>query len=320
MKALRYLTAPNMVLSDRHNKSPGLQNGGPMLLMNPHVHRCCQHNWGHGWPYYAEHLWSATPDNGLAAVMYSDCRVAAKVGDGTEVMIDQDTHYPFGESVRFTLKTTASVRFPLYLRVPGWCEGAHVRVNGSQLDAKSAPLHFVVIDRQWSDGDRVELTLPMKISIRRWEKSQNSVSVDRGPLTYSLRIGEKYVREGGTDEWPAWEIHPTTPWNYGLILDTEDPTRSFDVVRHPWPSSDMPFTQEGVPVELVAEGKQIPKWSLDKHGLVDTLQPSPVKSDQPEATIHLIPMGAARLRISAFPVIGEGPDAHEWERRSSPLE
>ena len=28
IKALRYLTAPNMVLSDRHNKSPGVQNRG----------------------------------------------------------------------------------------------------------------------------------------------------------------------------------------------------------------------------------------------------------------------------------------------------
>ena len=37
MKALRYLTAPNMVLSDRQSKSPGLQNGGPMLHMNPHI-------------------------------------------------------------------------------------------------------------------------------------------------------------------------------------------------------------------------------------------------------------------------------------------
>ncbi len=65
LKALRYLTAPNMVLSDRQSKSPGLENGGPMLHMNPHGHRCCQHNWGHGWPYYAQHLWFATPDNAL---------------------------------------------------------------------------------------------------------------------------------------------------------------------------------------------------------------------------------------------------------------
>ena len=77
MKALHYLTSPNMILCDRHNKSPGLQNGGPMLHFNPHIHRCCQHNTGHGWPYYAQHLWLATPGNGLAAVMYGPSRVIA---------------------------------------------------------------------------------------------------------------------------------------------------------------------------------------------------------------------------------------------------
>ncbi|MGB2824733.1 MAG: beta-L-arabinofuranosidase domain-containing protein, partial [Phycisphaerae bacterium] len=63
-KALRYLTAPNQILSDAKNHSPGVQNRGAMFLMNPHAHRCCQHNMAHGWPYYAEHLWLATPDNG----------------------------------------------------------------------------------------------------------------------------------------------------------------------------------------------------------------------------------------------------------------
>ena len=42
------------------------------------------------------------------------------------------------------------------------------------------------------------------------------------------------------------------------------------------------------------------------------IQQSPVKSDEPTETVTLIPMGCARLRISAFPTIGTGPDAHEW--------
>ena len=37
MKALRYLTAPNQILSDAANKSPGVQNRGPMFLMSPHT-------------------------------------------------------------------------------------------------------------------------------------------------------------------------------------------------------------------------------------------------------------------------------------------
>ena len=67
-RALRYLTCPNMAISDSRNHHPGLDNSGPFLAMNPFSSRCCQHNHGFGWPYYVEHLVLATPDNGVAAV------------------------------------------------------------------------------------------------------------------------------------------------------------------------------------------------------------------------------------------------------------
>ncbi len=71
----------------------------------------------------------------------------------------------------------------------------------------------------------------------------------------------------------------------------------------------MPFTQEGTPIELRAKGKRIPQWKLDRYGLVAELQDSPVESGEPVEPITLVPMGAARLRISAFPVIDQRPDA-----------
>ena len=46
----------------------------------------------------------------------------------------------------------------------------------------------------------------------------------------------------------------------------------------------------------------------DLNGLIRPLQDSPVKSEEPIDTITLIPMGAARLRITAFPTIGDGAD------------
>jgi len=313
LKALHYLTSPNMILCDRHNKSPGLQNGGPMLHFNPHIHRCCQHNAGHGWPYYAEHLWLATPGNGLAAALYAPCKVTAKVGDGTQVTIVEETRYPFAESIEFTVKTSKPVKFPLYLRVPGWCKKPEVTMNNKMLEMYS-PGSYIEIHRVWTDGDKVELNLPMTIALRKWTKNQNSVSVDRGPLTYSLKIGEKYVREGGTDEWPAWEIHPTTAWNYGLVLNENKPASSFQVVRKDWPGDNQPFKADAAPIELRAKAKKIPAWQKDHLGLVGKLQPSPAKSTERTENVTLIPMGCARLRISAFPTIGSGPGAYQWKQ------
>ena len=80
LKAVRYLTAPNQPLSDSESKAPGIRNAGPMYLMSPSRYRCCQHNFGHGWPYLASSLWFATSDNGLAAIFFNESAVTAKVG------------------------------------------------------------------------------------------------------------------------------------------------------------------------------------------------------------------------------------------------
>jgi hypothetical protein len=204
------------------------------------------------------------------------------------------------------------VSFPLYLRIPRWCQGATVKVNGERVRFQSKPLAYVVLERAWQNGDRVELTLPMRVDVHRWDKNNQAASVDYGPLTFSLRIGERWSRYGGTEAWPEQEVFPTTPWNYGLMLDAKHPAKSFKVTKKPGPLPNQPFTPETAPIELRAKARRVPAWKPDVQGLVGKLQPSPVKSQEAVETVTLIPMGAARLRITAFPVIGKGEGAHEW--------
>jgi hypothetical protein len=321
LKALRYLTAPNQPQSDHVSKAPGVQNGGPMFCLNPHDHRCCQHNAGHGWPYFVQHLWFATPGNGLAAVLYAPGEVKARVGSGTEVRVLATTRYPFEETVALTLAAPKAETFPLHLRIPEWCETPVIKLNGERLQVQARPGSFVRVERNWSDGDRVDLQFPMAIRVKVWDQNRRAVSISRGPLTYSLKITERYARHGGTDAWPAWDIFPESPWNYGLVLNEAEPAAGIRVVTTAWPSDDQPFEANAAPLQLKVKARRIPEWQLDATGLVSEVQESPVRSREPEEEVTLIPMGAARLRISAFPTIGEGAAAHDWkppERPRSP--
>jgi len=90
-------------------------------------------------------------------------------------------------------------------------------------------------------------------------------------------------------------------------------------VEGEWPADDLPWTLRNVPLKLRATARRVPEWKLDRHGLCAELQDSPVKTEEPGETITLVPMGAARLRVSAFPVVGEGPDAVEWEAPRVPV-
>ncbi len=313
-KGLHYLTAANQIQLDRSNKAPALENSGTMFSYSPfEVYRCCQHNVSHGWPYYAEELWLATSDNGLSASLYAASEVKAKVGDGTEVTFGEETDYPFDGKVTFKLHTPKSVKFPLHLRIPNWAQGAIVVLNGKNQNIKEAAA-FAVIDRSWKDGDEVTLSLPMKVRVRTWEKNQNSVSVDYGPLTFSLKIGERWEKYGARNQnWPEWEVFPTTPWNYGLEINPNQPEKSFTVVKKPGAIASNPFATDAAPIEIRAQGRRIPEWRMDTLNLVGKLQPSPVKSLAPLETITLIPMGSARLRITSFPVVSAASEAHVWK-------
>ena len=116
-------------------------------------------------------------------------------------------------------------------------------------------------------------------------------------------LPERWERYGGTAAWPEFEVFPTTAWNYGLVLDEKHPARSFQLTKKPGPLPDQPFTTETSPLQLKAHAKKIPDWKPDSQGMVGKLPASPVKSDQPIETVTLIPMGAARLRISSFPMV-----------------
>jgi hypothetical protein len=302
LKALHYLTAPNMIQLDKEDKSPLLQNPGTMLSYDPREYRCCQHNVSQGWPYFAEHLWMATQNNGLAAVLYAESEVNAKVGDGTMIRITEKTDYPFGERVEFRISLPKPVRFPLLMRVPGWCQEARILINSEPVNIRPRPRTYIEVDQVWDDGDSVRLELPARIRLTTWNRNKNSVSVHRGPLTYSLRISETWVRYGGSDEWPAFEVYPDSAWNYGLALDPEKDDHLLRV-RKSRKVPSQPFVASDAPIRIEATGRRIDQWRQEANGLIGVLPESPVESRERLEELTLIPMGCARLRISAFPTV-----------------
>lgn len=314
-KALRYITCPNHVISDSKNHHPGIDNSGPFLAMNPFSSRCCQHNHAQGWPYYTEHLVLATPDNGAALALYASCKATMKVGDGQQIAIHEETNYPFDEVIRLTVQTDKEVEFPLYLRIPTWANQAQIHINGQKVTTPVTSGQYACIRRTWKNDDKVELTLPMQLSLRTWQVNKNSVSVNYGPLTMSLKIQEKYVKsdsketaigdsqwqkDADASQWPTYEIYPDSPWNYSLVLNKDNALKDFKVIKKQWPADNFPFTQESVPLEIKTVGRQIPSWKVDQYGLCHELPEADAPKREKEE-ITLIPMGAARLRISAFP-------------------
>ena len=224
----------------------------------------------------------------------------------------EETNYPFEETVRIKVDTPKEVAFPLYFRVPRWSGAPQLELNGKAVDVTAAPSSYLVVERAWKSGDTVALRFPMKTEVQTWAKNHNSVSVSHGPLTYALHIQEQWKQSGGNADWPEYEVFPTSAWNYGLVLNGKHPERSFELQEKSAAVSPNPFTPDAVPVTMKAKARKIPGWQPDSESVIGVLQPSPAKSSEPLETVTLIPMGAARLRISSFPIIGTGKSAHTW--------
>ena len=309
LKGLHYLTAANQPQLDA-SADHEYYNKGRQIDYSPWNYRCCQHNVAMTWPWLGENLWQASADGGLVAWIYSGCEVEAVVAGGQTVRIREETGYPFTGEVKLTVSCDTDTAFPLYLRVPGWCREFRMHLNGASVAVDARPGHYVRIERRWSSGDVVSLAMGMSLNLTTWPRT-GSVTVDRGPLSYSLKINERWQQCGGKGSWPEWEVSPATPWNYGLVLDTDKPLAGFKVIET-GKVADQPWTTEAAPIEIMAQARRIPKWRLINE-TVDVLRDSPVRSDQPVETVTLVPLGCARLRMSCLPVISDGPDAREWK-------
>ncbi|HXC98005.1 MAG TPA: beta-L-arabinofuranosidase domain-containing protein [Verrucomicrobiae bacterium] len=131
----------------------------------------------------------ATGSNSLWVNLYVQGQVETQV-NGHAVQLDVITEYPWEGRVVLKPRLKATTDFELRLRVPGWCEGATVSVNGKPVSAPLIERGYYVLSRQWETGDTVELNLAM--SIQRVAANENVaadrglLAIQRGPIVYCL--------------------------------------------------------------------------------------------------------------------------------------
>ncbi len=123
--------------------------------------------------------------------------------EGKDVVLEQQTNYPWDGDITLRIQKNQAKTFSLALRIPGWLNepvpsdlyrfsddvlpGYQVKVNGQEV--KSELQHgYLVIDRQWKKGDVVTVHFDMAIRTvkanRRVAADQGRIAVERGPLVY----------------------------------------------------------------------------------------------------------------------------------------
>jgi len=114
-----------------------------------------------------------------------DCQVGK-----TKVTLRVTTDYPWDGAVNIKPVIESPAKFGIRLRVPRWCKGASVMVNGQRVSEPKIESGYIVLDREWRTGDSIDYNTPMPV--RRVEANpqvstaQGLLAIQRGPIVYCL--------------------------------------------------------------------------------------------------------------------------------------
>ena len=244
----------------------------------------------------------AASEGGLAAMIYAPCEVTTRVRDVT-VRLREVTDYPFRDQVHIAVTPERPLAFPLKLRVPSWARSAKVKVNDSALSSKSEQ-GFLVIERTWRKGDRVELVFDFEThKVRGFNQS---VSIEHGPLLFSLPIGEKWQKLADYGLTANWEVLPTSAWNYAIEENSA-------LQRSEAPVSEVPFSSKTPAVTVMVGARPVPEWATHARSVPEWVTDKNYAPPPPQSPVALrngatqiltlIPYGAAKLRITSFPTV-----------------
>ncbi|MBP5729921.1 MAG: glycoside hydrolase family 127 protein, partial [Clostridia bacterium] len=318
-----YFTMQNQVTADLGNHGFTSDGGDRSVYGLPGGYPCCVHNYQMGWPLFIASMWLKTSDNGLAVGAYGPNKVTATVGNDTHLTIAQTTNYPFEDRVTLTLAADKTDTYPIYIRVPEWCDNAEVLVNGHPIDAELRPGQYARLSAEWHDGDVITLDFPAALTATLTDN--NSVSIRRGAVLFALAIGEdrKPINYNPNNwhlngDYPSYNITPTTAWNYALSdFNFGDVAANFKFTRKTI-TENMRFQASDAPVMLEAKAKRVEDWQLNTaQNIAGDTPVSPVAATRlgsKTETVKLIPYAFTRLRITHIPWTGTLP-AQEPDHR-----
>lgn len=302
-KSLQYYSSPNQVIA-RNNSSFCMYVGGQdrMAYRVAHGPACCNGNMNRMIPLFCSRQWMKKGDNGIVAAMYAPSSFTTKLkGSKNEITIQEETNYPFEETIRFRMKMKRSTSFSFWLRIPQWCKGASITVNGQAADIVCKAGTFVEVQRKFSDGDIIELKLPMKA--HSVSMPYDGVAFERGPLVFSLNVKAQEeiteTREHDGIKFQSRILTPLSEWNYAPV-DAEN----IEVVN----SNDYSnlWNPETTPVRLKVKAVTVTNWQLYRDNFTPYM-PSVIRKGE-EKVIELVPVGTTVLRMTVFPDIRRIPE------------
>lgn len=277
-KMITYLSASTLLAAVEKLKLGVNHNSGGRFQYSP-AHQvggsCCSANAVKLMPYYVSSMWMKTAgDDGIAAMLLGPSQVSTEVKE-VPVTIDEETEYPFSDSITFRITAGKPVEFPLRVRIPAWAGKVTVEANGATVDTTD---ELRVLNKVWETGDEIKVTFENPVMTSKCANGE--LAVYRGPLLYVLPWPSKTTvlkkSRGGVPEYFEWDVTAvSSKTNSGYCIPQAvsfqvEPNEKYDR-ESPWSQPSIILTGE------LCNERNTPKPAT------------------------LLPMGSTMLRFASFP-------------------
>ncbi len=150
---------------------------------------CCPNNLRRIMPEISAMIYySANGEPGLIVNQYVSSQGRISLSDGNIVTLRQISDYPHGDDVRIYIDSVKKSKFPIRLRMPGWCSDTDVMITINENPACSVRGgDFYEMNRIWKSGDAIRIKFPVRWRIvegRKWQSG--TCAILRGPVVYCL--------------------------------------------------------------------------------------------------------------------------------------
>lgn len=248
-----------------------------------HKTACCNLQAAKLMAHYVSNMWMRNEDDkGIALALYGESEVNTRI-NGVNVNIKESTDYPFDNRVSIIVSPEESVDFILTLRNPEWSENTIVKVEDADIKKEDG---WIVINKKWKAGDRVELEFDDKIHARKF--INNEIYFQKGCLIYAVPVKEKMIPtktfDGG---YSNYDVLPADSVEMNVVYEK----------LKLQPNIDNPLRYNVKPYGFSLNPDFNPEYPYDKpYGFINVK----FLQDGKKKDVKLIPIGSTVLRKVTF--------------------
>jgi DUF1680 family protein len=120
-----------------------------------------------------------------------------------ETTISQKGNFPASPAIQFAVSTKKASRFAINLFMPDWVTNqTKVLINGMPVTIDLKPLSYIKLDREWKNGDKIELTFDYKFYVKTMPDNQNILAIYYGPMLLAIETEKELLLTGNITDIP----------------------------------------------------------------------------------------------------------------------